>query len=262
MGQETTEKNVVIDFLYKDINLINSFYSQLFGGNLTEIQKSELALDQTKGSTNLKIPILNAGISNTHSNNRNITKNINPYDFKIIELLEEFNLKETSIDEADKNSIISISGTLTYRNYNILSKVIPLISKMNIIPDFNNPINTNAKGKNKKFTLGDMMIDFINLLPYGIEFDVQTSLGENATCIINPEQLTISESDLFRSYGSSIPGEWKILGIIDSAESRALNSTNEFKAGIDEAIKAFSETFFSTLGYVIRPITIYRYLNI
>lgn len=37
--KEFKQEDTMIDFLYKDTKLIDSFYSQLFGGNLTLVKK-------------------------------------------------------------------------------------------------------------------------------------------------------------------------------------------------------------------------------
>ena len=265
MGKETNvnrEKTTLIDFLYKDTHLISSFYSQLFGGDLTALQKSEMSIDETNSNLDGNAAFIKTGVSSKRSNNQGLTQNINPYDYKVIELLEELNLKKISLSEADNSSIIAVEGQITYRNYDILSKIVPMISKMDLVPDFNRPLNPNAQGKAKKTTLGMVINNLISMLPYGLEFELQTSNNKSATCIIKQDSLTISPDDLFRSYGNNIPGIWTVIGIIDSSENRTSTSKNNFKSGLDESTKAFANMFFNNDDIIIRPIAIYRILYV
>lgn len=256
------EKITLIDFLYKDTNLINSFYSQMFGGDLTNIIKSEISADETNSLIEGNGGFIKGNTSSKHSNNQNITQNINPYDYKVIELLETLNLEKTTLKEASSGSIIAIDGTLTYRNFDIVTQVIPFIAKNDLVPEFKQPLDPNARGKSKNNTLGAMIQDMIQLLPYGLEFGVETSIKENATCILKRECLTISPDDLFRSYGNSIPNTWTIIGIVDITEVRNVNTSNNFSLMIDSSSAAFSSMVLDKDTNVIRPIAIYRKLTI
>ena len=103
MGNETNtnrEKIALIDFLYKDENLISSFYSQLFGGDLTALQKAEISADETNSTIDGNAAFIKGGISSKRNNSQGLTQNINPYDYKIIELLEELNLTKTLLSNA------------------------------------------------------------------------------------------------------------------------------------------------------------------
>lgn len=265
MGKETSDnrkKTTLIDFLYKDTNLISSFYSQLFGGDLTALQKAEISIDESNSAIDGNAAFIKGGVSSKQSNSQGLTQNINPYDSKVIELLETLNLKKILLSESDNGSIIAIEGKITYRNYDILSKIVPIISKMDLVPDFNKPLNPNAQGKAKKNTLGMVINNLISMLPYGLEFELQTSNHEFATCIIKQDSLTISPDDLFRSYGNNIPGTWTIVGIIDSSENRSATGKNTFKSGLDESTKAFADMFLNNDETIIRPIAIYRYLYV
>lgn len=265
MGQEANtnrEKTPLIDFLYKDINLINSFYSQLFGGDLTNIEKSEISIDESDTTLGGSAAgFVKGKVSSKHANNQNIVQNINPYDYKVIELLQEFNLKKTYIKDAQNGSIIATDGSITYRNFDIITKILPFISKSDLVPDFKKPVYPNEKGKLKNLTIGSMIQEMIKLLPYGLEFELTTSNGENATCILKQDYLTISTDDLFRSYGTSIPSNWTIVGIVDISEKRTQSSNNQFRSMIDFASKAIEDMVLDSGTLIIRPIAIYRRLT-
>lgn len=256
------QKITLIDFLYKDTNLINSFYSQIFGGDLTGLTKSEVATDEVNSLLEGNVGVIKGNGSAKHSNTRNITQNINPYDSKVIELLEAFNLEKTTLNSAVSGSIIAIDGKLTYRNFDIISQIIPFISKNNLVPDFDKPLDPNARGKSKQNTMGSMIQDIMKLLPYGLEFGLDSLSNETATCILKQECLTISPDDLFRSYGNSIPNSWTVIGILDLTEIREITNPTEFKSIIDMSSAAFSAIALTQNTNVIRPIAIYRKLTV
>lgn len=266
MGKETNTNRkeiTLIDFLYKDINLINSFYSQLFGGDLTTVQKSEISIDETNSSLGGSAAgFVKADVSSKRSNNQNIIQSINPYDYKVIELLQEFNLQKTCLEDAKNGSIIATEGTITYRNFDIITKILPFITKSDLVPDFKKTFNTNAKGKAKSFTIGSMIQEMIKLVPYGLEFGLDTINNENATCILKQEYLTISPDDLFRAYGNSIPSNWTVIGIVDISERRTQSSNNQFRSMIDDTSNAFADMVLDINTLVIRPIAIYRKLTV
>jgi hypothetical protein len=267
MGEQEQYKNseeiTLIDFLYKDTNLINSFYSQIFGGDLTAVSRSEISADEISNNMGGSIKLVSGSASSKHSDSQNITKNINPYDYKVLELLEQFNLSIHSLSEAHSGSIIATSGTLIYRNYNIIDQIFPFIEKNKLIPEFNTPINPKARGKNRNNTLGKVIQDIIKMIPYGLEFSVETTTNETATCIINKEHLTISPDDLFRSYGNVIPSVWTIIGILDITKLNTTDNTQQdFKNIIDGTNSAFASMVLKDNTNVIRPIAIYRKLSV
>ncbi|RMD04942.1 hypothetical protein D9O40_00915 [Clostridium autoethanogenum] len=260
---ENSEEITLIDFLYKDTNLINSFYSQIFGGDLTALTKSEISADENSNDLTGSIKLVKGSKLTKHLNTENTTKNINPYDSKVIKLLEQFNLEVLPLNDVYNGSIVATKGKLTYRNYNIIDQIFPFIEKNKLVPEFNAPINPNARGKNRNNTLGKAIQDIIKMIPYGLEFSVETTTDETATCIINKEHLTISPDDLFRSYGNIIPSIWTIIGILDVTELNTTdNMTEEFKSIIDGTNSAFASMVLKNNMNVIRPIAIYRKLSV
>jgi hypothetical protein len=77
------------------------------------------------------IKLVSGSASSKHSDSQNITKNIIHMTIKYFELLEQFNLSIHSLSEAHSGSIIATSGTLIYRNYNIIDQIFHLSKKIN-----------------------------------------------------------------------------------------------------------------------------------
>lgn len=256
------EENSIIDFLYKDMILINSFYSQCFNGKLNSIVKKEISADVAANEASFGLTGLMGGkVSSNKTINQSIESSIEPMDTLIIKLIEELNIdvSNDNLENISTGSIVAIKGSLMFRDYNVINELLPLISEMNVIPEFNNPLNPNAKGKSRNFTFGKLMEKLVSILPFGLEFEVVTGNAEHITAIIKDEYLTIKPNDLIRTYGLTLPSEWTIIGIIDKVPSLNLSSNSQFKAGIDGITQYYYDTMNEgSCGYVLRPIVVYR----
>lgn len=264
MGNEKIEhgQNYVIDFLYKDMSLINSFYSQYFNGVFNSITKKEISSDGTNKEAKAGLSGLFSGkVSSNESINRAIESNINPLDALIIELVGalELNTFEGNLDKIEENGIYKLEGQIMFRDYSIIKDLVPMISQSNLVPEFNQPMNPNSKGKERKFTNGMMIQKMLSALPFGLEFEVITEKKEHITAIIKDEFLTIKPSDLIRMYGLTFPNEWTIIGILDRASSIQFESQSQIKSCIDSVTQVCYDLLNEeSYGYTIRPIVIYR----
>ena len=256
--KESEQKDTLIDFLYKDTKLIESFYAQLFGGNLTMVKKAYAEGNESNKMANVGILAAKGELTYKKNDNKEITTNINPHDYKIITLLEELNLNKSISLDVPTGTIVAIEGNLIFRNYDTINKLLPFMTNNNLVPEFNNPVYSNSKGKAKSLTIGKMLTQIFQLLPYSLEFELCTNDNKSAICILKEEALTISPDDILRSYGTNIPSSWTIVGIIDFPPKLKNKSSNNFKDTIDQATNAFSEFIIDTNAPTIKPIAIYR----
>lgn len=258
----TREEIALIDFLYKDMDLINSFYSQIFGGDLSSLSRAEISVDETSNNSECGLPVAKISNSSKMGTSKELVENINPHDYKVIKLLESFNLTAKELGDCDAGSIVAVKGTLLFRNYESISSILPFISDFNLVPEFNKPISPNAKGKERNLTTGKLVAQVLKMMPYGLEIEVTTQDNEMATCIISDNALTIPSNDLLRTYGTNLPGEWTIIGILDTHANGSKVSKNSFKSSIDAATEAFAAMALDKSSSIIRPIAIYRHLSI
>lgn len=264
-GQEESinkKETTLIEFLYKDSNLINSFYSQIFGGNLNNIIKTEMSIDESSNTGGINfVNVAKLGNTKKYGMNETISANYDPLDDKVLKLIESFELTPVKLSESKTGTIIATKGNLIFRHYDSLNKILPFMESNNLIPEFNDPINPGTKGK-KALTIGKLITKMFNLLPYGLEFEILTSDNENAICILKDNFLTINSNDLLRAYGTNIPDEWTIIGIIDTPVKIPKKSKNHFKSAIDDATNMFASMTFDNKSTIIRPIAIYRKLTL
>lgn len=182
---------------------------------------------------------------------------------KVFKTIVEINKQQQQIsDRINKNSTNFNKEWDKYRNFDIINEILPVIQRNNLVPEFNQKIDPNARGKSKNITLGSMIKDMLNLIPYGLEFGVSTVDNEDAVCIIQEEFLSLSANDLFRAYGNNIPNTWTIIGILDIATTENSNYADNFRNSLDITMNAVSTMLLSDNTKVIRPIAIYRNLRL
>lgn len=265
MGNEelTGSENSVVDFLYKDMRLINSFYSQYFKGRVNSIVKKEIAADTSSKEVKAGFAnLLGAKCSSNQTINEAIESYIDPLDAMVLELIEVLNIDIVNdLKTVKTGSIVALKGQLMFRNYNVINGLLPIISETKIIPEFNQPVIPEAKGKDKKFTFGKFVEKIVSVMPFGLEFEI-VSNEEHIAAIVKDEYLTVKPDDLIRTYGLTFPDDWTIIGIIDKAPSMQLSSNSQFKSGIDAITQYYYETMNeNSSGYIIRPIVVYRKIS-
>lgn len=264
MGKEVNEfsQHPIIDFLYKDTSMINSFYSQLFNGLIDNVTKAETSATTSDTEMNVSAAGIVGAKFNSHDTiNQVLQSSINPLDSTILELLENIDITklEGKLSDEYSGKIVCIKGNLLFRDYSTVNEIIPLITKSDLIPEFSKPLNPEAKGNKRKYTLGDLMQDVIKIMPIGLEFEVRTNEGEIISAIIKDDYLTISPIDMIRTFGNTLPNEWAIVGIMDKVCPPDIRSMSDFKKGIDEMTSAFTSIVNDiSIKYVIRPLAIYR----
>lgn len=263
-NEEENKESKIIDFLYKDSSLINSFYSQIFGGDIVAVEKSILDGQESNDTLSGTMAVVKGESTSKEISQRKQIQNINPYDYKIIKLLDKLSLEENNLTSSNLYSIVSVKGSLYFRDYDVLTKLLPFMGKSGLVPEFNQsmPGVIGGKGNKNKITIGDMLSKAIELLPYGLEFDIETKNNKDAVCIIKENGLCISSNDILRAYGSKMPGEWVVIGILDKREVNSRTNGNQFKSVMDSALSEFVNLIADSKDNIIRPIVIYRELEV
>ncbi|MCX7903240.1 MAG: hypothetical protein N2486_01905 [Caloramator sp.] len=259
--QEET-KYALVDFLYKDYEIINSLFAQIFKGNLFSIEMAQTTQELINGTGGLKAIFFDGKIESEKKRENKTSRYIDPHDLKIINLFQSLNLHVTdSLSNCKDNQIILIKGSLTIRDLSIVKKIFPKIETLGLIPEFNQPWTQ----KNKKIkTFGDFIEAILELVPSGIELEIITNSNQRALGIIKEEFLTFKSDDLTRIYDNNIPGEWSIIGILNKLVKKDINSNpvTNYRDVVDTLTIACNSLINTDQPeYAITPIVIYRHLH-
>lgn len=263
MGDYTTQtKTQIVDFLYRDLSKIDSFYAQIFQGNLIAVSK--LQEETTGGQWSLSggIPVIKGSKTGQKGNKESVAEQIEPHDAKTMLLLEELAIPvfEDSLTNTETGQIVLLQGEIALRNYQTIKSAIPHLLEAGLL-------KTKSEFKKQK----QIFTKLLNLLPGGLEIEILTSNKELATGPINPNYLTINPDDLLRLYGNFIPGIWFVLGIINHRSSRQVDteqdntaefqSPADFRKALDQFASAIATLYSSGTTYTISPILIFRELQ-
>lgn len=258
MGNQTEDTKRLIDFLYKDTELIASLYAQIFAGNINFINKSQSELDER--NTDLGGGI--AGVASLKaqsktSNTSILQQSIDPHDYRISQILEELQLDIlNNVSDSRPNQLVIVEGNILIRDLGTIRNLLETKEILDIIPGIK---QTDKKAFN-------MIRGMMKFLPTGIEFEVHTVNHENILGGFKEEFLTTPLNDVLRLYGGSYPNKWHVLGIIDRINTNEyIQSKSDFKQGIDTMSQGIFGVFNGNEDkerYVIKPIAVYRYLTI
>lgn len=262
MGKKTTEEKLsLMEFLYRDSELIGSLYSQVFGGDLQGVSQLAGTTEESNVDGGVNLGFANSKLLTKDIVNEQIIKNIISKDEKIIELFSELNVKECTkpLNNYSNGRILKIDGDIYFRNLDTFKNILPVLNNIGILPK-------NIFSENDSDETIEMLVDFISKsLPGGLEFELITSKFEKLNCFINEKFLINDINNISKSYTSKYLGKWTVIGIFDNVKPNINNcasKSNSIRKGIDETEEAiFSMVYDEDTSFVLKPIIIYRVLN-
>lgn len=285
---DSDQKIELVEFLYKDHARLDSFFAQLYQGNLKEIAATSAVENNISRHVDGSIPpIIKGGYSGNEITTNTIGKKVDPHDSKILDIIKDVNIgPQTEI--LPKNlygCLMILKGQIFIRNYVTVKDAIGgILGSETIMKTFMgsaNPPNTPSdsrtraekqnerrmkKQQEESIKLGlNLANDMLKLIPFGLELQIKTDFGDKLVGIIKGEYLSSDPDDLLRIYGTEIPGEWSILGIIDSLDNikYGIINPNNIRNMMDQYTDSIKALYSSPdLTHSITPIAIYRELNL
>lgn len=264
-NKKIEEKFSLIQILYKDTELINSLYSQMFGGDLESITKTKKKAEESKSEVGGSLKVVNGNTSYTDNLEDELATTITPKDAKIIEIFNELRIKEPTkiLSNYSSGRILKLEGNLFFRNLDTLKTTLSIMLKTGELEPFleeteNNVNMTECNEEFNKFIL--------NKISYGLEFEIETSQEEYVQCSIKEKYLTDTINDLIKNYSSNYLGKWTIIGIFDNINPKQNNNNlDDMRKVIDLFENSLMEMLFpkgpNSSSYIIKPIIIYRSLS-
>ncbi|SHH54005.1 hypothetical protein SAMN02745135_01124 [Caloranaerobacter azorensis DSM 13643] len=266
------DKISLIDFLYRDVNLINSLYAQAFRGNLLLIQKNQQSSLESNSSFGTDIKLAQLKSEGKEIDTDSISKNIDPHDAKIIDLFNELSIPvhDTSLEYCKDGQLVLIKGNLKIRNLDTIKNSLPVIEALGIFDELNFSLDLDnlPKKKNKKNgknKFSNFIKRILELMPSGIELEVNTKYGEKIVGPIKEKFLSQSSNDILRVFGTNIPGEWSVIGIINKLPGYSTDYTDDMNNNLRDIADIISQALSQSLNndphqFAITPIIVYREL--
>lgn len=264
MGRKAEEEKLsLMEFLYKDSEILESLYSQVFGGDLESITKTSGSEEATTLDGNFNVGVAKTGANSTDKIIEGIDKKIIPKDSKIIDLFSELNLKtyDKSLNNLPSGKLVKLETSISFKNLNSLKNILPLMSKLGYIPFEDMGLGEINESSERLF------LDFIsNSLPGGLDFELKTSRFESVTCSIKECYLSKDIDEISKNYTSKYIGKWTVIGIFDNikpilykrpdSEQNLLESIEDLENTLSDALYTKDNRYF-----ILKPIVIYRVLS-
>lgn len=249
-----SEKTTLIDFLYIDKEKVDSFLSQIQKGALRSVKKTN---DITQGSSlsgEVSVPTLAKGtMSDTNQDKTSSEEQYDPYHSQLLDLVNFLSLPiNNDIPETDGSQLVLLEAKISIRNLETLKKIIPIFRNNKEFFGFS---NKSFQMLSKQLKIAEEML---SLMPLSIDIEAKFDSGLSIKGPLKESCLSVKSDDLFRSYGTTLPGKWFILGIIDKNEPIVVQPDNQSLYGMIDTISNGFYDLYSTSELEILPILVFR----
>lgn len=234
MAREEQPIDSVFDILYSDTPRIHSLYAQLFNDGLLTSLRKKFISGETKGNTatvqgkieaNAGIPLIAGGKAEGNiggavkSENTDAEELEQNFDTRLtlvssfLDRLDELGFIKRNIQQASIGSIVLISGKVSMLDIGFIQDIwdagISIFSSQQPQPK-QIPIAKTAKKQRDK-AIGDLF----KKLPKNITLRVVDE-SDQFWAILDGQHMISKPSSLALMHGSTIKGQWNILGILDA----------------------------------------------
>ena len=249
-----SDAKILIDFLYIDKERTDSFISQLRNGTLRSVTKTIGTSEGSSLSTKGSIEVVQGTWGKRNESNEKAAEEYDPYHSQIIQLLNDLGIPPLSqLPTSCTGQLVLLQSRIKIQDIESIKSMMPIFTKN--AATFGVPQTREAKSMMRIFT--DILAQIPNTITLTLEID-----GFSVTGTLKSGGLSIAQSDINRTYGTQIPGEWFTLGILDTADS-ASSSTDI--SSLDNAIDVMSDSLnqlFQSSVYRIIPILVFRRVQV
>ncbi len=257
MGDKEKPNSRIVEFLYRDIERLSSLYAQHFGADLLEIASTSSASETAVQNVGASIAVVAGHVEHATTNTTGETHRSDPHDMKILTLLNQLNLPVTRAHLSGllEGRIMILQGELYIRSYTLINKLIGLFS----LPEMAKMI----PGIDEMPVPMPAIESMLNSFPLGLELELENSKGQRLIGPMKPEALLLPPDDLMATYGTKVPGEWYVLGIVDAIKGGSATSKPEEISAILDQFAELASAIMRPQDVVHRiiPILIFRYLE-
>lgn len=269
--------NSVYDFLYYDSQRIGSFLGQFDPDGLLQSRKRVAGIgrsSQDKSNHAIKggIPTV-VGAEGAYENQvgeRYDKSAEHTYDplwanaLQFLEYLEDKNLISRKITESKLGQFVLYRGSLLINDMALLKAMAENSTLRRWLAtglDDTKPSGP-RQTKGQPTSEAELVLSLIPILPPLIQATI-SSEETNIWSALNPNQLLLPTGDLMLKHGSTIAGEWSILGILDAFPDFMNTSNRSSDSDLNGAMGNFANLLRPIVGrpsghYGITPLIIFR----
>ncbi|MEW6662709.1 MAG: hypothetical protein ACOY9Y_01455 [Bacillota bacterium] len=227
--------------------------------NFSRIKKSNLRTGNLRPDRLLLI-VYKGGHESEKTDVDSIEKRYDPHDQKIIDLLGALNISplENPLSNIEDTKLVLLKGYISVRNFQTIKASLPILFQlMSLDGGRGKKINNKERGA---------IENILKLIPMGLELELLTIYGDRLIGILKPDFLSENPDDLLRIYGSNIPGEYYVFGIIDKDTRTGAGiypDSSDIRKSIDDFAEAIKSMYTQeSTTYTITPILIFREVSL
>ncbi|HDS8977637.1 TPA: hypothetical protein QHR34_002847 [Raoultella ornithinolytica] len=276
MEQEQQSTDSLYDFLYVDNQRASSLLAQMHGpGVVTSIKHVTAEIDKSLSDAGFDLKILKSKIGVEETINQTQEKSFDAswtLPINLLDKLDENDLIRTELNGERLGSTVLCKGKMRIFDISVFQKSVPFIAKMMEMEQPKLP----PKAKKTNFNVDEqfiapgvtfgMMKEVLNIVPNTLQVDFINEAAQTIWMTINRDYLTINPDDMVLKYGSSLPGEWYVIGFIDAlpeAEEDMMDTftfePNAMKDGITGMLSGIRDLAGrSSNSYGMTPLVIFR----
>ncbi len=297
--QDEAKPDSVFDFLYHDSRRIGSFLSQFDNsGLLTGIRQGEIASRSArrgwKVGVGAELPLLAGAKLDVErqpgeGGSESFERSYDPFwtnALTFLDMLAERRLIQPQIEEAALGQFILVKGWLSvldlamFKNAWSLRSIQAAIKAGQTVPEaMGNRQQRRGQGKQPQRAQmpneADLMLELMTVLPHTVHASIMTD-HETIWANLREEFMVTPSSELVLTHGTSMPGEWAMLGILNGRpdhgniehQQRLAEMRSNLPPGLmNSAIGLMAQTLAPiirtalgrpTSAYAVTPILIFR----
>ncbi|MEN7529270.1 hypothetical protein [Cupriavidus sp. DL-D2] len=275
MAQESQSTEYLCDFVYLDRDRAALYFAQLDpeNGTPTQVKRTEKHGGQDADKLTVGIPKL---MAKEYGGGTQFERSIEgQYDpswlipIEVMNRLDELSYITTDLEQARIGRMALLTGSMRVIDVRFLKELWPYVGDM-IAKQASDALPANTPPKVKQQTISharketDLMSGVISKMPHSLQasFTVQ---GKRIWTTLRPDNMLMNPEDLALKHGADIPGEWRLLGIIDALPELSSPSPSSAPEGFDlegglvniiNTLRTFMGRQSGSFG--ITPIAIFR----
>ncbi len=257
--EQIEQLDALYDFLYRDSNRIASYYSQIFRGHLSSMEKSVSERRNTDVTGKVDLHVVSADRKVTSETLEGDKRVFDPHDLIATDVLSFLVSNDHVLDDvvnAPHSSLVIVKGTVVF--------IDRLIAEVAVIA-FDNMINSQPqkpKTQEEKSTLQGLKVlkDALQKISLPSAFILQTSEGTQVVGTIKEAGMEEAISNYYFKHGTSGLSDVYMVGVKEvPSASFALPDSQLFGAG-QQMAQALSNMLFPPDAIRITPIALFRKL--
>lgn len=273
---------LLYDLLYVDGRRVATYLAQLDpNGTLTGIKSTVSGSISQNAQGRLGLGVLSGVAQNTQVAGEGQEQQFDPLwvlPITLMDRLDELGFIHRGLDGAPIGQLVLINGRCRIIDVAAVKEMWPMIGRILTTatahesqvsaPQSRNARRDQRKADAKKARTSEAETEFVvglaQYLPHALEMHLLTEHGV-AWATLERDSLITSSQDIALKHGSSLPGEWHMLGILDAKRDDADPDvwdqlpTTEFASAMRQLLRGIRETIGRPAGYFgVTPLLLFR----